>query len=92
MSPITIDLNKEPDLKDFLADKQPGDPIDLHCSIKSIDDQTVVLTFEEASEGQSDSETNDQPDANESEMGNAPLGSAPTEGGNGGKIAAALES
>jgi hypothetical protein len=88
MSPIVIDLNKEPELKDLLADKNPGDKLDLHCSIKSIDDQTVVLTFEEASEGKADDEDTENMDMETEEPGAPAL----NEGGNGGKLAASLES
>lgn len=90
MSPITIDLNREPELKDLLADKQPGDKIDLHCSIKSIDDQTAVMTFEEASAGAaSDDESTEAAPDTEPKV---PAGMAVNEGGNGGQLAAALES
>ncbi len=90
MSPITIDLSREPALKDALANCQPGDKIDLKCSVKSKDDQTVVFTFEEASEPyQADDE--EAGDESEAEKLNVPPGKALNEGGNGGKIAAGTE-
>lgn len=52
MQVITIDLVKDPEIKDLIADMQPGDLVDLHCSIKAMDDQTLTLTVTEASEGQ----------------------------------------
>jgi hypothetical protein len=54
MSTVTIDLNTNSDVKDLVADKQPGDKIDLRTSIKSLDGQTLVLTVEEATEGEDD--------------------------------------
>lgn len=59
MQRITIDLVKEPEIKDLLATKQPGDLIDLHCSIQALDDQTATLTIDEAEEGKEPEETED---------------------------------
>lgn len=51
MQTILIDLKKNPDIADLVADMQPGDAIDLHGTIKSLDDQTLEITIEEASKG-----------------------------------------
>jgi hypothetical protein len=59
MQTLTIDLVKEPEIKDLTASMQPGDLVDLHTSIKSIDDQTLVLTINEAEEGKEPEETTD---------------------------------
>ncbi len=62
MQDITIDLTKEPDLKADTADKEPGDSITLHTTIKSMDEQTLVLTTGEF--GVDDAPTNDATESN----------------------------
>jgi preprotein translocase subunit YajC len=52
MQTLTIDLKREPEIADLVADLQPGDPVLLHTTIKAMDDQTLTLTLEEAEEGQ----------------------------------------
>lgn len=47
MQTIQLDLKKNPDIADFLVDKQPGDGVTLHATIKSLDDQTCTVTIEE---------------------------------------------
>jgi len=59
MQRITIDLVKNPEIMDLLANKQPGDLVDLHCSIQAIDSQTATLTVDEAEEGKEASEVED---------------------------------
>jgi hypothetical protein len=56
MQTITIDLKKMPEIKDFLVDKEPGDAVTLHATIKSLDDQTAVLTVEEIGEAAEEKE------------------------------------
>jgi hypothetical protein len=51
METLTIDLKKNPDIADLVKTMQPGDPVDLHTSIKAADDQTLTLTVRSASEG-----------------------------------------
>lgn len=62
MQVITIDLKKNPDIADLLVDMEPGDILDLHCSIKAMDDQTCSLTVQSAEEGR-------EPAENETEKG-----------------------
>lgn len=52
MATITLDLNKNPDLKDLVATMSVGDQVRLETSIKSKDDQTLTLTLESAEEGE----------------------------------------
>ncbi len=47
MQTITLDLKKLPDVANFLTDKEPGDPVYLCGTIKSLDDATCVVTVEE---------------------------------------------
>lgn len=49
MQTITIDLAKSPDIKDAVADMEPGSDVCLHGTIKSLDEQTLVVTVEELS-------------------------------------------
>ena len=51
MEILTIDLKKNPDIAELVRTMQPGDPVDLHTSIKALDEQTASLTVREASEG-----------------------------------------
>lgn len=48
MQTITVDLRKEPEIADLALDMHPGDGIRLCGTIKSIDDQSLVITVEEA--------------------------------------------
>lgn len=59
MENIVIDKKKNPDITDVVATMQPGDAVDLHCSIKANDDQTLTLTVREASEGKPFDEEDD---------------------------------
>lgn len=47
MQNITIDLKKTPEIADAVADMEPGDAVALHGTIKSLDDQTLVVTVDE---------------------------------------------
>ncbi len=49
MQTLTIDLNKTPEIADAVADLEPGSEVCLHATIKSKDDQTLVVTVEELS-------------------------------------------
>ncbi len=63
MQTVTIDLKKLPEVADFLADKQPGDEVYLCGTIKSLDDQTCVVTVSEIEDRAS--ETENEPGGNE---------------------------
>lgn len=69
MTTLTIDKSKEPDLAALVADKQPGDKITLHTSIKDNNPQTISLTVEGCEEGEanSDEETGEGDQSGESE-------------------------
>lgn len=54
MQTITIDLKKMPEVADFLADKEPGDEVYLCGTIKSLDDQTAVVTVTHFDEREED--------------------------------------
>jgi hypothetical protein len=56
----TIDLKKNPDLAALVADKEPGDWIELRVSIKAKDDQTLTYRIE-------DCDDCDKPEADEDE-------------------------
>jgi hypothetical protein len=49
MQTITIDLKKTPEIADAVAGMEPGSEVCLHGTIKSLDDQTLVVTVEELS-------------------------------------------
>lgn len=49
MQTITIDLKKTPEIADAVAGMEPGSEVCLHATIKSLDDQSLVLTVEELS-------------------------------------------
>lgn len=49
MQTITIDLKKTPEIADAVAGMEPGSEVCLHASIKSLDDQSLVVTVEELS-------------------------------------------
>ena len=51
METLVIDLKKNPDIAELVRTMQPGDAVDLHTSIKALDDQTLTVTVREASEG-----------------------------------------
>jgi hypothetical protein len=61
MQIITIDLRKNPEIADFLADKQPGDEVYLCGSIKSLDDQSAQITITEV-EDRTGEEKDKEPD------------------------------
>ena len=52
MQSLTIDLKKNPAIADLVQTMQPGDYVDLHTSIKALDDQTLTLTVTSADEGE----------------------------------------
>lgn len=49
MQTVTIDLAKSPDIKDAVADMEPGSEVCLHGTIKTLDEQTLVVTVDELS-------------------------------------------
>lgn len=65
MQTIIIDLKKNPEIADLVTDKQPGDRILLHTSIKQLNDQTLELTIEEAEEGKDPDADENPPGGNE---------------------------
>jgi hypothetical protein len=65
METLTIDLKKNPDIADLVKTMQPGDPVDLHTSIKGLDDQTLTVTVREASEGKPFDEDDSDPENDE---------------------------
>jgi hypothetical protein len=60
METIIIDLKKNPDVAEVIRGMQPGDALDLHTSIKGMDDQTLTVTVREASEGKPFEEEDDE--------------------------------
>lgn len=60
MQVIQLDLKKNPDIADFLVDKEPGDAVTLHGTIKSLDDQTAVITIEEIGEAIDEKDAGDE--------------------------------
>lgn len=69
MQKLLIDLKKNPEVADLVSTMQPGDKIVLETSIKAKDDQTLTLTMESASSGES-SLGDDEP-APDSDSGDA---------------------
>lgn len=68
MATITLDLKQNKDLADLVSTMSPGDGVRLETSIKSLDDQTLVLTLESAEEGEAmDSEDDDDMESDEPE-------------------------
>lgn len=69
MQTLTIALDKEPNLAALLADKEPGDKITLHTSVKDLNDQTATLTITGCEEGpdDEDEEDDDEPAETKSE-------------------------
>lgn len=59
METVIIDLKKNPDVAEVIRGMQPGDALDLHTSIKALDDQTLTCTVREASEGKPFEEEDD---------------------------------
>lgn len=48
MQTIVVDLTRQPEIADLVADMEPGDTVTLRTSIKSKDDQSLLLTVETA--------------------------------------------
>lgn len=80
MQTVIIDLVKNPDIKDLLSSMQPGDPVDLHTTIKALDDQTATLTVEEASEGKKVDEA-EPPTVTDADQADEGSEASPTTGG-----------
>lgn len=59
MQTVTVDLNKSPDIKDAVADMEPGSDVCLHGTIKSLDEQTLVVTVDELSIPKEEKEESD---------------------------------
>lgn len=66
MTTITIDLTKNPELAALVADKQPGDWIELRASIKAKDDQTLTARLETCDDCEKP-ETDDDDESDEPE-------------------------
>lgn len=73
MQSITIDLNKTPEIADAVAGMQPGDAVKLHGTIKSLDEQTLVVTVEELEPPEEKAEDERPIGGNEGSAG-APVG------------------
>lgn len=56
---ITIDLTKNPETADVVADLEVGDAVEVNTTIVSKDDQTLVLEVEEVVVGDEGTETPD---------------------------------
>lgn len=82
MTTVTIDLNANRDVKDFVMDKEPGDLIALQCSIVTKDDQTLTVRIEDVEDGteKDDNEETDESDTSTSASSAADAG-ADTTGG-----------
>jgi hypothetical protein len=66
MQNVTIDRKKDEEIDDWAADKEPGDRVCLWGTIKSLDDQSMVVTVDEVNDAkEDDAETADDeaPDA-----------------------------
>lgn len=63
MTVIDIDLTKNPDLAALVADKEPGDWIELRASIKAKDDQTLSLRLEECDDCEKSKDEGDEEDS-----------------------------
>lgn len=75
MQTLIIDLRKNPEIETFAADKQPGDRIALYGTIKSLDNQTLQVTLEEAGD---DNDAGDSGEMGEMEQGG--MGTAAMDG------------
>lgn len=62
MTTVLIDLKKDKDVADLVAGLSVGDGVNLKTTIKSMDDQSLVLTVEEATEGEKYSDDDDDSD------------------------------
>jgi hypothetical protein len=54
MQTVTISRKKDAEVDDWAADKEPGDRVCLYGTIKSLDDQTLVVTVEEVEDDDRD--------------------------------------
>ena len=63
MQVITVDLKKNPEIADFVADKEPGDSVCLYGTIKSLDDQSLAITVDEIEEDNEPEEKEKEPAA-----------------------------
>lgn len=69
MQVLQIDLKKEPEIADLIQTMQVGDRLDLHASIKAMDDQTLTVTIDGAKEGEEPEDDPDAPGGNEGSAG-----------------------
>jgi hypothetical protein len=67
MQTITIDLKKNPDVADLIADMDPGAKICLYTGIKAKDDQTLTLTLDSAEQCEDKSDDEDESEEEDSE-------------------------
>jgi hypothetical protein len=76
MQSVPIDLKKSEEIADWATDKGPGDRVALYGTIKSKDDQTMVVTVDEVDDGPDD-EDDDHPEGGNEGSDAAPVGSPP---------------
>ncbi len=66
MTKLPIDLKKNPEVASLVADMEVGATVRLETTIKSKDEQTLVLVLESATAGEATA-TDDEGDEEESE-------------------------
>ncbi|MBU2072775.1 MAG: hypothetical protein KKA68_21280 [Gammaproteobacteria bacterium] len=74
MQTLAIDKRKNPDIADGVVDLEPGDRLDLHTTIKSNDEQTLVVTVEEVSVPKAEEETEDETETETGNVGSGDVG------------------
>lgn len=77
MQSVPIDLRKSTEIADWATDKEPGDRVCLYGTIKSLDDQTMVVTVDEVDDGPDDDEDDDMPEGGNEGSAAAPVGGPP---------------
>lgn len=61
MQTLTLDLKKTPDIADAVAGMAVGEEVCLHATIKSLDEQTLIVTVEELSVPKEADDEEDKP-------------------------------
>lgn len=78
MQSVPIDLKKSEEIADWATDKEPGDRVCLYGTIKSLDNQTMVVTVDEVDDGPDDDDDDeDLPEGGNEGSNAAPVGSPP---------------
>lgn len=72
MTTVTIDLTKNPELAALVADKQPGDWIELRASIKAKDDQTLTARLETCDDCEKPMKDGEEDEEDDDEVAPAP--------------------